>query len=315
MPNPTPAPNEKKPQMPTPSDMPPVGIPQTLAPQIARVIAPNASPMTYWGTNSYLVGTTSLVVIDPGPNDIAHLEALESAINGRDVAAIFVTHSHLDHSPLAPILAESVGAQVYGFGPSTAGRSARMQALALEANVAGGEGVDHTFAPDVTLLDNQSFKWPDGTITALHTPGHFCNHMCFHFGDVLFSGDHIMEWASTLISPPDGDLTQYRASIERLRGIGITRMFAGHGDPVDTPESRMADLLTHRNMREAQFLAVLTQEPQSVQQITAQVYYDTPTPLLFAAARNTFAHLIDLYDKKEIDCDAPLSIGSHFKRN
>lgn len=300
--------------MPPPSDMPQIGIPVSLAPHITRVIAPNGSPMTYWGTNSYLVGTNSIVVIDPGPKDCAHLEALRSEIKGRDVAAVFVTHSHLDHSPLAPVLAREFDTQVYAFGSSTAGRSQRMQSLALGAHVAGGEGVDHGFSPDVTLADNQSFTWSDGTLTALHTPGHFCNHMCFQFGSDLFSGDHIMGWASTLISPPDGDLTQYRASIERLRGLGVTRMLPGHGDPVETPESRMADLLTHRNMREAQIFAVLSETLQTVTEITAQVYYDTPAQLLFAAERNTFAHLIDLYDKKEIICDEPLSIISLFKR-
>ncbi|MEY8096313.1 MBL fold metallo-hydrolase [Falsihalocynthiibacter sp. S25ZX9] len=300
--------------MPSPPMKPSIGTPDALAADVTRVLAPNPSAMTYWGTNTYLVGQNSLVVIDPGPNNAAHLKALLAAIDGRQVAAIAVTHSHLDHSPLAPILAAEVGTKVWGYGTSSAGRSARMATLAATSNVAGGEGVDLDFTPDVFLADNAEITWSDGTLTALHTPGHFCNHLSFRFGDSLFSGDHVMGWASTLISPPDGDLTQYRASLRRLQNIGLSRFYPGHGAPIDSPETTLTALLAHRKHREAQIFAALTATPQSVTEITAKAYHDTPPTLLFAAARNAFAHLIDLYDNNEISCENPLDISSRFSR-
>lgn len=314
MPNSTPALSEKKARMPSPPQKPKIGTPQALAADITRVLAPNPSAMTHWGTNTYLLGQNSLVVIDPGPDDAAHLAALLAAIKGRDVAAIAVTHSHLDHSPLAPILAAEVGAKVWGFGTSTAGRSPRMAALATTPNVAGGEGVDINFTPDVRLTDNAELAWPDGTLTALHTPGHFCNHLSFRLRDALFSGDHVMGWASTLISPPDGDLTQYRASLRRLQNNGLKRFYPGHGAPIDSPETALTALLAHREQRETQILAALTDTPQSVTEITAKAYHDTPPALLFAAARNAFAHLIDLYDNNVIHCENPLDSASRFSR-
>ncbi|WP_380051870.1 MBL fold metallo-hydrolase [Falsihalocynthiibacter sp. SS001] len=293
---------------------PAAGKPEQLEQGITRVIAPNPSPMTYWGTNSYLVGETSVVVIDPGPADEAHLAALLGAIDGRDVAAILITHSHRDHSPLAARLRQETGAKVYAFGPSTAGRSERMNALAQSARVAGGEGVDATFAPDIELKDNEVFRWKGNEITALHTPGHFCNHLSFRYRDTLFSGDHVMGWASTLISPPDGDLAQYRNSIKKLQGQNLKRFLPGHGAPIDSPEERVAELLAHRNDREAKILVALNTIPQSIPAITRAVYTDTPKALLPAAERNTFAHLIDLYDKNTVFASNPLSFTSHFSR-
>lgn len=293
---------------------PKIGSVSALAPHIQSVLAPNASPMTHWGTNSYLIGGESVVIIDPGPASEDHLAALLKAIDGREVAGIFVTHSHLDHSPLAAPLAARTQSKTYGFGNSTAGRSRRMQALAKTGAVAGGEGVDVHFAPDITLADGEMFSWSDHSLIALHTPGHFCNHLSFRFGTALFSGDHVMGWASTLISPPDGDLTQYLASLRRLQGIGLQRLYPGHGAPVNTPETTFAAQLAHRQNRTEQILAALTPGPQTLPALTAKVYHNVAPMLRAAASRNTFAHLIDLYDKNLISASEPLSVHSEFSK-
>ncbi|MBT8411798.1 MAG: MBL fold metallo-hydrolase, partial [Octadecabacter sp.] len=179
---------------------------------LTRVLAPNASPMTYWGTNSYILGHDRVAVIDPGPDDPKHLASLIRAIAGRPVSHILVTHSHLDHSPLARALSQATDAPVLAFGDSNAGRSVAMQELAASGLMGGGEGVDPTFAPDILVADGDTITGDGWALTALHTPGHFGNHLSFLWGDVAFTGDHLMDWATSLVSPPDGDLTDFMAS-------------------------------------------------------------------------------------------------------
>lgn len=286
---------------------------QCLAPGATRLLAPNPSPMTYWGTNSYLLGETRLAVIDPGPNDPAHLEALLAAIDGRKVEAILVSHAHVDHSPLAPALAAQTGAPVLAFGDAQAGRSAIMTDLAARGMAHGGEGVDGAFMPDETLADGARITSPEWQIEVLHTPGHFGNHLCFAWGDRLFCGDHLMGWASSLVSPPDGDLTDFMASSARLAARNWSVAYPGHGAPIADPAERLAWLMAHRRDRETQILTALVGE-MPLPALTAAVYDDVAPALLPMAARNLFAHLVDLWGRGLISAHPELSEGAIFAK-
>ena len=192
---------------------PKAGDPETLAIGLRRVLAPNPSPMTFRGTNTYLVGERELAVIDPGPDSDSHLEALLAALTpGQSISHIVVTHAHIDHSPLAAQLAKRTGAKIWAFGDASAGRSPVMQDLASQGLAGGGEGVDAAFQPDQIVGHGDQISGDGWTLDAIHTPGHFGNHLAFGWNDVCFTGDHVMGWASSLVSPPDGDLTDFMAS-------------------------------------------------------------------------------------------------------
>uniref|UniRef100_UPI003F6B289B MBL fold metallo-hydrolase n=1 Tax=Marivita sp. TaxID=2003365 RepID=UPI003F6B289B len=219
-------------QDPQPDFQPEPGIAEWLAPGLRRVLAPNPSPMTFRGTNTYLIGDGDLAIIDPGPSDEIHLNALVQSIGKERVSAILVTHAHVDHSPLARALADKVNAPIYAFSDATGGRSAVMQQLAATGLMGGGEGVDHDFSPDIQLTDGETVSGGGWTLRALHTPGHFGNHLSFAWNDVLFCGDLVMGWASSLVSPPDGDLTDFMASCRRLRSQDWSVFHSGHGAPI-----------------------------------------------------------------------------------
>ncbi|MCX7299884.1 MAG: MBL fold metallo-hydrolase [Rhodobacterales bacterium] len=270
-------------------------------PGILRVIAPNPSLMTERGTNTYLLGRDRVIVIDPGPLDETHLAALLRALAGRAVEQIIVTHSHLDHSGLAPSLSRATGAQVLAFGDSHAGRSAVMETLALQGLAGGGEGVDAAFTPDVTVAHGEVIETGAGLVRVIHTPGHFGNHLSLQWGDVVFSGDHVMGWATSLVSPPDGDLTDFMQSLARLREAGARILLPGHGAAVTDPEGRIDWLTAHRKAREAQILDALAEGPAGVERLTARVYADVPVALHVAAGRNVLAHLIDLAGRKRVE--------------
>jgi glyoxylase-like metal-dependent hydrolase (beta-lactamase superfamily II) len=281
---------------------------------LALVLAPNPSAMTGPGTNSYLLGRDRIVVIDPGPAIPAHLEALLAAIGDRPVDHILVTHSHLDHSALAPALAAATGAGICAFGGPTAGRSAVMAALAARGLAGGGEGIDSTFAPDRLLGDGAVLHGAWGRITAIHSPGHIGNHLCFAWDDALFSGDHVMGWASSLVSPPDGDLTDFMASCARLQDHPARCFYPGHGAPVADPQGRLAGLIAHRLQREAQIIDALATGPATPRDITARVYADLSPILLKAAERNVLAHLIDLHGKGRVTADPAPDESAVFQR-
>ncbi|WP_394357095.1 MBL fold metallo-hydrolase [Tropicibacter oceani] len=300
---------------PQPEFRPVAGLADPLAPGLRRVLAPNPSPMTYRGTNTYLLGESELAVIDPGPDDPAHLAAiLRAVLPGQRITHILVTHAHLDHSPLAAPLARETGAPVLGFGPATAGRSAIMSRLADQGLMGGGEGVDLAFAPDILLADGDQVSGPDWTLRALHTPGHMANHLCFAWGDVLFSGDLIMGWASSLVSPPDGDLTAFMASLRRLQTDRWRQFHAGHGAPVTDPMARIEALLAHRLGREAAILQALGDAPATAAELAARIYTDTPAALLPAAERNVLSHLVDMTQKDWITPEEALSATARFRR-
>jgi glyoxylase-like metal-dependent hydrolase (beta-lactamase superfamily II) len=275
----------------------------TLAPDLRRIIAQNPSPLTGTGTNTYLLGQGDIAVIDPGPDLSGHLSAILAALRPDEVIThVLVTHTHLDHSALAPALARATGAVVMGFGAFDAGRRTRMQDLAARGLPDGGEGIDRHFAPDIALPDGAVIEGMSWTLRALHTPGHAASHLCFGSGDRLFSGDHMMGWSSSLISPPDGDMAAYMASLARLQDERWSVALPGHGPQINTPADRIAALVSHRRAREAALKAALQAGPLTLTALTAVVYTDTPRHLHAAARRNVLAHVIDLVDKNQVSC-------------
>ncbi|GAA3875034.1 MBL fold metallo-hydrolase [Celeribacter arenosi] len=278
-----------------------------------RVLADNPSPMTFWGTNSFVLGDrASRIVIDPGPDLASHHDALIEALSGAKVDAILVTHAHLDHSAGASMLAEATGAPVLAFGSATDGRSDIMNDLAASGALGGGEGVDHAFRPDQRLGDGEILDTPCGTVTAWHTPGHMAGHLCFAWRDVLFCGDHIMGWSSSLISPPDGDAAAFRNSCMRLKTLAPARMLPAHGDEIEDPAQRIDDLLAHRGAREASIIEALRDGMRTLNEITMRVYTDIPQSHLPAASRNTFAHLIDLVEQNRVSASPTLGESATF---
>jgi len=295
---------------------PEAGVMELLEPGIRRILAPNPSPMTYWGTNTFVLGEGAVTVIDPGPALPAHLEAILAGLApGEHVAQILVTHTHLDHSPLARPLAEAAGAPVIAYGDAMAGRSAVMTQLAEAGLTAGGEGVDAGFAPDEILADGAEMEIAPGqSLTAIWTPGHFANHLSFALDEVVFTGDHVMGWASTLISPPDGDLTAFMASCARLGERPARRFYPAHGAPVDDPAARLDWLIAHRRGREAEILAALDAGPALIAELARMIYTETPPALLPAAERNVFAHLIDLHSRGAVEAEPELAATARFAR-
>ncbi len=282
---------------------------------VRRVLAPNPSPMTFRGTNTYIVGEGEVAVIDPGPADPAHLSAILAALTPDErISHIFVTHAHLDHAPLARPLAQRTGAPVLGFGPADAGRSPEMVALARRASIGGGEGVDAGFRPDAALADGQVTTGAGWQIRAIWTPGHFGGHLCFQWGDRVFSGDHVMGWASSLVSPPDGDMAAYMLSLDRLQAFDARILHPGHGAPVTEPQARIEALRAHRLSREDMILAALGSTAKTIPELAAQVYADTPPALRPAAERNLLAHLIDLSSRGQAEPLGELSPESRFRR-
>ncbi len=300
--------------MPDTPDFDPVpGMAETLAPGLRRILAPNPSPMTYRGTNTYLIGTRGIAVIDPGPDDASHLRAILAALGpGQYVTHILITHTHRDHSPLARPLAAATGAPVLAFGNASAGRSAIMERLAADGMIRGGEGIDADFAPDTCLGDGESVVGDGWQIEAIWTPGHFGNHLCFAWGDAIFTGDLVMGWASSLVSPPDGDAAQFVASCRRLRARGAHVLHSGHGAPIADPAARLDWLIAHRAAREAAILAQLRHAPGTAATLAAAIYTDTPAKLMPAAARNVLAHLIDLSARGMVAPDGAIRAESVF---
>ena len=267
---------------------------------VLRVLAPNPSPMTHLGTCSYVLGAgAGRAVVDPGPAHAGHLDALVAACAGARVEAILVTHAHLDHSPGAAVLAARTGAPVWGW-PAARGRTATMRAL---SGLGGGEGVDAGFAPDRQPEDGARIAGRGWAVEALWTPGHMASHLCYatEAGDVL-SGDVAMGWASTMISPPDGDVGQFLETMVRLMDRG-GRLLPGHGDPVADGAARCRALRDHRLAREAAILAALAATDR-IEGVVAAVYAGVPPALRPAAARNVLAHLIRLAETGAVVADA-----------
>ena len=274
------------------------------AENIVCILAPNPSPMTFKGTNTYIIDNDELAIIDPGPLNQEHFDNILYVTANRPVKYIFLTHSHVDHSPLAKKLSAELNTPVYGYGASDAGLSAIMLSLIDSGYESGSEGIDYEFSPDNLIKNNDKFDLNNKIISAIHTPGHMGNHVCFQYGKILFSGDHVMGWATSMVSPPYGDLTQFMASCRLLQSKDFNLFLPGHGGPVENPSERLNFLINHRLKREGQIKEAIKKTPLTALEITESVYTDVDNSLIPAATRNVFAHLIDLSERGLVDfCD------------
>jgi len=255
-----------------------------LEPGIARVLAHNPSAFTYYGTQTYLIGDAEVAVIDPGPDLPEHVDALEKAIGGRRVTAIMCTHTHRDHSPAARPLAERIGAPIIGCAP-----------LALETvGPRADAAFDGDYAPDRVLADGESLEIDGEPATAVATPGHTSNHLCFAYRGALFSGDHVMGWSTTVVVPPDGDMAAYMQSLDKLRQRDDRIYYPAHGPAVTKPQQYVRHLVGHRMQREKQILGLVGSEPRSIPEIVANAYPGLDPRLTAAAGGSVYAHLLDL---------------------
>ena len=255
-----------------------------ISPLVRRVLVNNPSPYTFKGTSTFIVGRGRVAVVDPGPDEDSHLEALLHALRGETVTHILVTHSHADHSPLARRLKAATGATTLAYGAVAGDPSG---GLRLDASI------DHGFVPDVALAEGDLVSGPGWTLEALFTPGHMSNHMCFALKEerALFAGDHVMAWATSVIAPPDGDMGQYFASLRKLLEREDEVYHPGHGPSRRDPLPLVRAYLTHRRMREEAIRARVEQGARSVPEIVAAIYADVDPRLHGAAALSTTAHL------------------------
>ena len=264
----------------------PYGACERVSPLVRRVLARNPSAFTYLGTGTYIVGSGTVAVIDPGPDDDAHLGAILAATADEHISHILVTHTHKDHSPLAVRLKAETGAEIAGCAP-----------LSLEDDGPRADaGFDRSYSPDRVLQDGDRSSGPAWTLEAVHTPGHTSNHLCFALEEegALFSGDHIMGWSTTVVSPPDGDMTAYLASLRKLQGRGETVYYPTHGDAVTEPQKLVRGYLIHRKQRENQIITQLQDRPKTIEQMVEVMYAMISKALHGAAGRSVLAHLIDL---------------------
>ena len=273
------------------------GEPDQVSPLIRRVIADNPGPFTFTGTGTYIVGRGEVAVIDPGPEDPKHLAALQRALDGETVTAILITHTHLDHSALAAALAQATGAPVHGLPAPRA----------PEAVIRLDEGHDHAFHPDRLVADGERISGPGWTLEAIATPGHASNHLCYALAeeDALFSGDHVMGWSTTVVSPPDGDMADYLDSLDKLARRGFATLWPTHGPPVRDVEPFLAAYREHRLHREAQILDQLARGPARIADMVREIYADIDPRLHPAAAHSMLAHLIKLAREGRVASDTP----------
>ncbi len=296
------------------------GTAEAVAPGVRRITARNPSPFTFTGTRSYVVGEGEVALIDPGPDDPAHVAAILGALApGEEITHILVTHSHRDHSGAVPAVAAATGAPVLAFGPHGAGLSPTMQRLARSgASLGGGEGGDPAFVPDRALADGTAIEGPGWRLTALHTPGHLSNHLSFALEasgarGVVFTGDTVMGFATTLVSPPDGDMAAFMASLERLAGRDDRLYLPGHGHPVRNPRAMLAWQIRHRQERFDQILLALARGPADAATLARGIYTEVDPALLPAATRNVLASLIGLADQGRVRPLGPMAADTRFE--
>ena len=285
---------------------PEYGVCRRVSPRIRRVVADNPGPFTFTGTGTYIVGNGTVAVIDPGPDDGAHLEALLAAVEGETVSHVLVTHTHRDHAPLARPFADAVGALVLAARPP-----------ARETHASGGldEAEDQTFRPDVILNDGDRIAGPDWTLETLATPGHASNHLAFALieENALFSGDHVMGWATSVVAPPDGDMGAYMDSLERVTARGFDTLWPTHGAPVTDVAPFLTAYKAHRLEREAQILARLEAGDRTIAEMVPGLYAAVDERLWPAASLSVLAHLIDLVRRGVVVCDGEPGLASAFR--
>jgi glyoxylase-like metal-dependent hydrolase (beta-lactamase superfamily II) len=278
-----------------------------VSPLIRRVVANNPGPFTYLGTGTYIVGKGQVAVIDPGPDLPEHLDALMAALEGETVTHILVTHHHSDHSPLARPLQEKTGAKIYGCA---------VGGQAAESTVITEAGHDLAFTPDIDICGGGAvFEGPGWTLEAIATPGHTSNHICFALREenALFSGDHIMGWSTTVVSPPDGDMTAYMQSLDLVKARNFTTLWPTHGPPVLEVEPFIAAYIAHRRAREAQVLKAVTEGHGRIKDMVPVLYAETDKRLWPAAARSVLGHMIDLERRGIVMTDGVPGLDSDYR--
>ena len=263
----------------------PYAILETLEPGIGRLLARNPSPYTYTGTQTYVAGDSELVVIDPGPHIAEHVDAIVEAAGGKRIAAIACTHTHRDHSPAARALADATGAPIIGCAP-----------LSLETvGPRADASFDGDYRPDQVLADGEAISFGDGEqLVAVATPGHTSNHLCYAYRGALFTGDHVMGWSTTVVVPPDGDMGEFMASLDKLRRRDDRIFYPAHGAPVTNPQQFLRGLIGHRMQRERQILRLVGEGKSSIPDIVASAYPGLDPRLIPAAGGSVWAHLMDL---------------------
>ncbi len=291
-------------------DAPPYGVATTLSPLVRRVVAPNPSAFTYRGTGTFIVGRGEVAVIDAGPALARHIDALLAATRGETITHQFVTHNHSDHSPAARLLKEATGADIWAFGPHAGGGA--------EAAGGGGaaveEGVDLAFRPDRRLAHGEVVAGGGWTLEAVFTPGHMANHLCFALREeaTLFSGDHVMGWSTTVVSPPEGDMAAYMASLRALQRRPETLYRPTHGPAIADPGAHVAALIAHREGREAQIAACLAAGIATVPAMVERLYADIDLRLHGAARRSVLAHLVHMVATGRAACEGEPGEESRF---
>ena len=264
-----------------------------VSPLIRRVIAHNPSVFTFHGTGTYIVGRGNVAIIDAGPDLAGHVDAVLAAVRGETVTHLVVTHTHIDHSPATRHIKAATGAPSYGFGPHGGGEGPAVE-----------EGADRDFVPDHRVEDGAAIQGDGWTLEAVHTPGHTSNHLCFALAEerALFSGDHVMGWSTTVVSPPDGDMGAYMASLDKLKARNETTYWPTHGPPIPKPQRFVGKLLSHRRQREAEILSAVAGGAATIPEIVALRYRGLDPRLRPAAARTVLAHLIHLVESGRVAC-------------
>jgi glyoxylase-like metal-dependent hydrolase (beta-lactamase superfamily II) len=277
------------------------GEPRELVPGVVRLVANNPGPFTFKGTNTYVVGTTDLAVIDPGPDDPAHFAAIERAIAGRSVSHILITHTHRDHIDGLARLQQATGAAVCGYGRDGSGESAR------GTSPSGGEFVQYSFQPDIAMRDGDTVSGHCWALAAVHTPGHAPDHLCFSLEGrgILFSGDHVMAWNTSVVAPPEGRMADYLASLERLVGRNDELFLPGHGGRLEQPKRMVKAYLVHRRWREEAILGAIKDGHRTINEIAALVYSGIDSRLLTAASLSVQAHVEHLIERGLVTCLGP----------
>lgn len=279
---------------------------EQVSPLIRRLVANNPGPFTYKGTGVYIIGRGEVAIIDPGPDNAEHIDALLRAVEGERVTHIFVTHRHMDHSPAAHPLAERTGAIVHA--STEPPKPSDCDDIRLEA------GDDHIFQPDENVLDGERFTGPGWTIEAVATPGHTSNHMAYALleENALFPGDHIMGWSTTVIGPPDGDMSAYLASIEKVRDRDFDTLWPTHGPPIREVRPFVDAYLEHRLAREAQILEQLASGKRLIKAMVTEMYADVDKRLHPAACHSVLAHMIRLVELGRVGCDGPPCVDNEY---
>ncbi len=287
------------------------GTARELAPGVSRLVANNPSPFTFKGTNTYLIGTDELALIDPGPDDPAHCQAIMDAADGRPITHILISHTHLDHTaglaPLLDVLRPLYGTKTCGYGRTDRNPGAR------DIKLSGKAFIDVDFKPDIIMADGDKIEGKDWTLSALFTPGHAPDHLCFALEGtgIVFTGDHVMSWNTSVVAPPEGNMADYMASLERLlRRDDHILMLPGHGGQMDRPRRMVRAYMVHRQMREKAILSAIRNGTNSIEQIVKLIYKGLDEKLITAASLSVQAHVEHLISLGFVTCDGDVSFGA-----